>query len=151
MNELEHNSLLAQLLKLRQEGKAAIPCAQALGLTRYQVEKMLKSDEYRDYALEVAKQINDEIVAFEAEQHKKLSQRLWALDTKVVKTIEKNLDEGKIAAVDTWARLAISKDKSEEKRQDTNIQIVMPGSNTETAVEAEYSTVQPKKEEIDGN
>lgn len=141
MNELEQSSLVARILKLRQEGKTSVPIAQEVGISRYQVEKILRSDEYKEYAAKVAEKIEAEITLFEVERHKQLSAKLWALDSKVVKTIEKNLDEGKIQAVDTWARLAINKEKKEEKSGDNNLTIVMPGAEEKPVIEVKSDDI----------
>lgn len=145
MNELERKSLIARLAALRQDGKSVLACSKELDVKRYWVEKILESQEYKDYLDKLRNEIESEIVAFEAEKHKQLSAKLWALDTKVIKTIEQNLDDGKIQAVEAWAKLAIRKDRADKEQADTSIQIIMPGAEQPKAIEAEYT----KKEESD--
>ena len=124
---------LTQIVTMRFTGATTTEIAKVMGISRQSVDNILKKDK----ALALTKEMQDALVA-----DAKLSAKadIARLTDKAIKALERALEEGDISAVKLHFTALGLLEKQEEKQNDTNLTIVLPGQAPEPK-EVENDTV----------
>lgn len=131
MNELAATTQLDQIVMLSLQDMAPSAIAKTLNISRYQVGKVLGSEEYKKRLNEIRMEAIETSLSIYLKD-------IAALRPLAFKALKKNLEQDNLEAVKEWAKqMGLNKQKDEGKT-DSSITIVMPGAETpEKEIEVE--------------
>jgi len=118
--DLIEETLEARVLALTLANTSESKISEALGVSRYAVRKIQKSEDFRERLQE----INQKAVEIALGE---VQRGLERMASKALRALEHGLEANDIAAVKTYFAAIGIGDKMAEKKGDTNIQILMPG------------------------
>jgi len=122
MSEQVEELLIKQAVALSLEQVPEYKIAEQLNISRHRVKKLLRSDTAKEL-LEVE---GDKAIVKARESFKR---KLDALAPLAYEALKKNLEEGKLDAVRIFAEVTGLKHKDEEKKEDSTIQVFLPGAD----------------------
>ena len=140
INEAVEQALETKVLALVLNGVAPYKIAKELGVTRYQVEKICKSDAFRA----ALKTEGDRVIARAREAFKSKVDELAPL---AYEALKKNLKDGKIEGVRVFAQIAgLLKEDVNEQQKDTNLTVLLPGAKLEGVIPATATKIEESED-----
>lgn len=132
--------LTRQIAGILVGGVSITDCAKKLNISPAAVRRIIETDKYKDIVSEAGEEELAPALA-------KAKAQLARLTTKAVKAIEEVLDTGagrdKLQAASIVLK-AVGLSENEEKQNDGNITIIMPGGTQNTQEVIEVENVQPE-------
>lgn len=134
-NDIVEQSLLQQIAALHFQRVSSVKIAEELKVTRYRVEKIQKSAEYKTYLKELGDRAAEVALA-------SFKSKLEELEPLAYEALKANLKDKKLDAVRIWGEFAGANRKQENEQKDSNLVIVMPGAQApEKSVDSEVITI----------
>jgi hypothetical protein len=127
--------VVKQVAALSATGASPVAIAEQLGMSRYQVKKIIASGQYA----EVIKDIGDEVVKGAKQV---IRSKTSELAKEITRVLTERLAENDLEAVKVALKI-IGFDNSDDKdKGETNINVILPGQSNEQVIEPEFRTLE---------
>jgi hypothetical protein len=127
--------VVKQVAALSATGASPVAIAEQLGMSRYQVKKIIASGRYA----EIVKDIGDEVVKGAKQV---IRSKTSELAKEITRVLTERLADNDLEAVKVALKI-IGFDNSDDKdKGDTNINVILPGQNNDQVIEPEFRTLE---------
>ena len=138
-DEIGKEALIAQVVALTLQDVPEYKIAEEMKLSRYKVNKLRNSLEFKEQMKEITDSARDAAKAgFLA--------KIETLAPLAYKALKSNLEDGKLDAVRVFVEVVGLKDADTGPKQDTSITVIMPGADQTKTIEVKPEV--PDAEEV---